>query len=126
MVLSEDDSDSLESFESITISVYTEQEMLRQGLKLVGFSSGRILRVKNIETHEQQFTQKFGVCVKVAIKVFKDLQTTVFNEAFINPEKIKLDFFLMALYFLRIYPKESKVESTFGLSPKWARQQIWL
>jgi hypothetical protein len=113
-------SDSIEE----DILVYTADEVLETGLLLVNFTEERIERAK--ETRNRgRFEQQFGVSAEVAVAVFHDLQTTVVEEARVARSDADIRYFLLALYFLKNYPKESQIEAIFDWSPKWARGRYW-
>ena len=112
------------SFSNVDILVYTEGEVLRCGLRLAKFTSQRIKRAKKM-TNCTRFAELFGVSATIATQVFHDLQTTVFDDARLERIEADLEFYLMTLYFLKNYPKESQIEALFDYSRKWARSMIW-
>lgn len=104
--------------------VYTESEVLVRGLLKARFTLRRIKRAK-AKTNRERFESHYGVTCTIAVRVFHDLQQTAFDDARVDGSEINLDHFLMALYFLKLYPKEAQIEALFDLSPKWARMKIW-
>ena len=117
-------SSSSSSFSDIDLIVYTSNEVLKIGLRLVNFTSKRIRNAKKA-TNDHRFGQQFGVTAEIAVRVFHDLQTTIFEEALVEASDADIRYFLLALYFLKNYPKEYETEAVFDWSPKWARDKYW-
>jgi hypothetical protein len=113
------------SFSETDLTVYTTRdEVLKVGLRLVNFTAKRVKRAKRV-VNEHRFEQQFGVSAEIAVKVFHDLQTTIFEDAFVSPSEADIRYFLLALYFLKNYPKEYQTEAIFDWSAKWAREKYW-
>ena len=105
--------------------VVTAAEMLQAGLELL-YTKARIQRVKNHRTNITRFNIKFGVMPATACTIYEDLQKTTVVEAKITkPDHKALTQFLISLYFLRKYPTEDVIESTFDFSPRYASRKIW-
>jgi DDE superfamily endonuclease len=113
------------SLSEMDVIVYiTKNEVLKIGLRLVNISSKRVKRAKQV-VNEHRFEQQFGVSAEIAVKVFHDLQTTIFEDALVEASDADVRYFLLALYFLKNYPKEYQTEAIFDWSPKWARDKYW-
>lgn len=115
---------SSESFSDIDIIVYTSKEVLQIGLRLVKFSVKRIKRAKRVR-NIRRFEQQYGVSPEIAVALFHDLQTTVFEDALVIQKDADIRYYLLTLYFLKNYPKEYQIEAQFDWSPKWARDHYW-
>jgi hypothetical protein len=113
------------SISELDAIVYTtKNEVLKTGLRLVNFTSKRVKKAKRV-VNEHRFQQQFGVSAEIAVKVFHDLQTTIFEDAHVEASDADIRYFLLALYFLKNYPKEYQTEAIFDWSPKWARDKYW-
>jgi DDE superfamily endonuclease len=112
------------SFSDIDLIVYTANEVLKIGLRLVNFTAKKIRNAKKA-TNDSRFGQQFGVSAEIAVMVFHDLQTTIFEDAFVERSDADIRYFLLALYFLKNYPKEYQTEAVFDWSAKWARDKYW-
>lgn len=90
----------------------------------VFYKDKRIFRCQR-KTNIKRFQKKFGPIPVVAVKIWEDLQTTNNPDAYVQPEALKPDFFLMALNQLRKYPTEADREGDWDLSPKTTRKWVW-
>jgi hypothetical protein len=63
----------------------------------------------------------FGVRASTACSVSEDLQVKL--AVVHNDENIK--WFLLSLYYLKNYPKEHQLESTFGVNEKYGSEFCW-
>ena len=117
-----DDDDGVEVVKDITI--YTENELMLEGLKIIGYTERRILRAK-YETNKDRFRSHFGSNMNVCICIWEDLQTATINEAWVPPTKRNIKHFLMTLHFLKRYPTEIEREAIFDISPQYGREWVW-
>jgi hypothetical protein len=100
-------------------AVVNEEQMLQLGLEIGGFGQGG-----SLQTDMRRFRDLYGGHPKATAAVFRDLQTIDMGDAKIV--KISLQYFLMALYYLRGYGIENRVMVVFGLKcPKTFRHHIW-
>jgi hypothetical protein len=60
-----------------------------------------------------------------ACQIYEDLQQTTIDESRIIGSELQLRFFLISLYYLRKYPEEDDLESTFDYSKKYISDQVW-
>lgn len=77
------------------------------------------------KTNIKRFRKKFGPIPVVAVKIWEDLQTTDNLDAYVPPNALNPNHFLMALNHLRKYPTESDKESDWDLSAKTTRKWVW-
>jgi hypothetical protein len=110
--------------ENETAIVFTVQEILKAGLRLVGYKRRRIRRAK-YKTNINRFRGHFGSNPDVIADIWEDLQTTEIEDARVPPESLNLQYFLMANHFLKRYPTEVEREAQFDISPKWGRDKCW-
>ena len=105
--------------------ILTPKEILHIGLKLVRYTENRIERAKNPKTNTTRFKKHFGVNQIVAAQVFENLQTSEHPEARLDEGKVNVEYFLQALYFLKVYGNEGTREPIFDRSPKTMREWVW-
>jgi hypothetical protein len=86
-------------------SILTTSELLKIGLKLVGFKSSRI-RQAQTTTNIARFKSFFGSSPGVIAMIWEDLQKTRINEARVPPQDRKINYFFMAMHHLKRYPTE--------------------
>ena len=99
--------------------------MRQAGLKLMRYTEERINRVRNQATNRQRFTDHFGCDEFVAATIFQDLQITSVDAARLGKNKISSFYFLLALYFLKVYDTENRNEPVFDWSRKTMRAWVW-
>lgn len=108
--------------DNLVTSIYTPKALMRIGLKLVGFKRRRIKKACE-ETNKGRFIGHFGVFPYEATLIWEDLQrmgTALFPES-----NRKINYFLMALHFLKRYPTEIEREGIFDISAMWGRNWCW-
>jgi DDE superfamily endonuclease len=98
--------------------------MERRGLFLVGYSKKQIAS-SGKETNKRRFRAHFGASAVVCCQIYEDMQCTDIEQARIAGGEIDLKWFLMAMHYLRKYPKEDEWESTFDVGIRWTRDRIW-
>jgi hypothetical protein len=104
--------------------VYSCDEILEQGLLAVGIvDPSTICRESNLES----FRSHYGSNPIVYAQIWEDLQTTEIEEAKISGAVANtgLDYFLMAIHFLKCYPTEQQQVSRFRVSDRTAREWTW-
>ena len=99
--------------------IVTALEMLSAGLTLL--LEEKIIQRRCQNTHLKTFTDHFGVRASTACSVYEDLQVKL--AVVHNDESIK--WFLLSLYYLKNYPKEHQLDSTFGVNEKYGSQLCW-
>ena len=100
--------------------IITPSQVLSRGLALVGFPLERqkVRRSKNLE----RFLSHFGSVPLVYSTIWCDLQ----KHSLVDVEDgATLEDFLVAVYFLKVYPKESQAEGCLKLSDTHIRKLIW-
>jgi hypothetical protein len=121
------DDSSVESGErdGLVTHIVAVQGMLQYGLELF-YTTDRIARVENLSTNIDRFNTKFGIQPVTACMLYEDLQKTNVDDARINqPDDTTLKFFLLSLHYLRKYPTEDILESTFDYSPRYISRMLW-
>ncbi len=119
--MSHSESSDDESFEAV---VYTPDELLNIGLRLVNYRTRRIKRAKR-KTNVERFVGHFGSKPHVVALIWEDLQLTDNNEARVEPKDLFWEHFLMALHALKRYPTELEREAIFDISHAWGRDWVW-
>jgi len=104
--------------------VVTFDGMLDFGLKLF-YISIRIERAKKKIVNIDRFVKKFGVDPATACHIYEWMQRTEIDGARLVGNDRDLKFFLIALYFLRHYPTEDEMNTTFQMSPKYISGKAW-
>jgi hypothetical protein len=106
------------------VIVVTEDQMLIQGLRLVGFSTRQVQNV-SLTQNLRRFKSHYGSHPIVYSQIWVDLQTTPCVDALIDSKIIKLPMFLMTFNFLKCYPTESQLAASFCVCErsvrKWCR-----
>lgn len=83
--------------------------MLNCGLKLIRMSRKKRETWSN-ESLVTSFVDHFGSDPRVLKKIFLSLQDTNIEAAKVPEEYLNLKYFLMAMYFLTLYPKEKQIK----------------
>ena len=81
---------------------YSPAEILERGLKLCGFSDKTIAR-NGVSINEARFKDKYYVTPTTCTQIFQDMQKYGFDRDEEN-KKIKPDYLLLALFYLKKYP----------------------
>ena len=104
--------------------IVTVEEMLNAGLRLL-YSDGRIKRARG-KTNVKRFNDSFGVYPRTACQIYEHLQTTTIDAAKVdNTGPLHLQYFLIALYFLRLYPTRGELEQRFDVSKGYLAKKCW-
>jgi hypothetical protein len=104
--------------------IVTMEEMLIAGLALL-FSQGRIKRARG-KTNLKRFNENFGVYPLTACHVYEHLQTTAIDAAKVDDAgPLHLQYYLVALYFLRLYPTRGELEQRFDISKGYIAKKCW-
>lgn len=100
----------------------TEERILEEGLLYAGFDHAR----QNVshETSMLRFKGFYGSSPIVCKKIWNEFQTTPVVNARIERKQLRLDYFLMSMYFLKCYPTELQLSGMFKVSEKTARRWI--
>jgi len=106
------------------IVVYTPDEILQKGLRLLNYSRRRIRRAKKARNIER-FKGHYGSEPVVVAQIFEDLQRTDIPEAYLPPSNARLDRFLMAMHHLKRYPTELEREPIFDIDAMQGRDWVW-
>ena len=81
---------------------YSPADFLERGLKLCGFSDKTIAR-NGVSINEARFKDKYYVTPTTCAEIFQDMQKYGFDRDEEN-KKIKPDYLLLALFYLKKYP----------------------
>jgi hypothetical protein len=90
-------------------SILTPSELLKIGLKLVGFQKRRIRRAQK-ETNIARFKSFFGSSPGVIAMIWEDLQKTRINKAQVPPQDRKIKYFLLYDTW-PMYPEKERFET---------------
>jgi hypothetical protein len=104
--------------------IYMLDEILTIGLQLMKYSEKKINKWKRTRKLDQ-FNFHYGSFPIVVATIWEDLQTTSIDEAHVPPNKLNINYFLMAMHFLKMYPKEMQKESIWSLDRQTCRDWIW-
>jgi hypothetical protein len=107
------DQDKVEEYRRLCI--YTLNEILLIGLRLVGFTEFRINWAKT-STNIEHFKAHYGSNPMVCALIWQDLQETELKVAWVPPSKRNLKHFVMVLHHLKCYPTEFEREAIFDIS----------
>jgi len=104
----------------------TVDEIMKEGLLLVGFSVQRQRRVHR-STNVDRFRKSFGSLPIVHASIWYELQTVEPVGLRIDTQQafVSLQTFLRSMYFLRKYPTEDEQVSRFGNCDKSVRKWMW-
>ena len=108
----------------MVVIVVTPDQMLTQGLMLVGFENHRIQNVSRVVNLER-FRAHYGSNPIVYAQIWEDLQTTAVPDAQIDNVQADLSMFLMSIYFLKCYASEALMAATFRICEKTVRKWRW-
>ena len=106
---------------SPVVDVVSPSQVMSRGLTLVRFplERQRVRRSKNLE----RFKAHFGSVPVVYSMIWSDLQSHGLVNVAENGDR--LEDFLVAVFFLKVYPKENPAEGTLGLSDTHIRKLVW-
>jgi hypothetical protein len=104
--------------------IFTIDELLKLGLRMVRYRSKRIRRAKR-ETNLNRFRKHFGSSPLVCALIWEDLQTTKVRDAWVPPDSRRIEYLLMAMHHLKLYPKEYEREAMWDVSEMWGRDWVW-
>jgi hypothetical protein len=107
----------------ILARIVSPDDMMERGLELGGFSARQIEHA-GLKLKYSRFKSWFGSQPVVYAQIWEDLLTTDIAEARILP-KDDLDYFLMALHFLKGYDTEGERSGNFQLNEKTLRKWTW-
>jgi hypothetical protein len=72
---------------------------------MVQYQSKQIRRAKR-ETNLNRFRKHFGSSPLVCALIWEDFQMTEVQDAWVPPDSRRFEYFLMAMHYLKLYPKE--------------------
>jgi hypothetical protein len=102
--------------------IYTADEILEKGLKIVGFPLRR--QQVNRMTQIERFVGHFGSKPVVYAEIWEALQTTAIEDARIDDKDLHIKYFFMTLAFLKSYLTESQLSGTYRIDEKTARTWV--
>ena len=93
---------------------------------LVGFNGAHIGKVKQ-STSLSRFRSFYGSNPIVYAEIWQDLQTSLIPEARITTDAVflNLNYFLLAICFLKCYYTEAQLAGMFNICEKTARKCCW-
>ena len=101
--------------------IVTVDQMLCQGLRLVGFNAHRVSKVSR-STNLERFRAHYGLNPIVYAQIWEDLQNTTCPDALIDSKTADLALYLMTIHFMKCYPTETQLAALFGVSERTARK----
>ena len=120
MSLSDSNSISTES----SIVVYTPNEILKKGLILAGYKMKSVSKVKKA-TNLERFQSHYGANPEVLAHIWEDIQRETDPDLFIPRNSLNLDYFFMAIHFLKRYPEEREREAQYGWHRDTCQDWSW-
>ena len=123
------DNDELERLRQLNqkgVKIFSTDDVLMEGLKLLGWKEGRLKKRKSANTNIDQYTGMYGVHPCVTAQLTEDLQTTEFDEARVEPKDLNLDKLHWTLNWLYRYPTETERESQWNKCANTVRDANWL
>lgn len=113
------------------IYIYTPDQVLRIGLKMVGVDCHRQKKQKN-STNLEDFRAHYCVDPIVCAQMWEDLQTTNIQEAHVDAKSVdnlnsgcNLKNFLRAFHFLMRYQTDREKKCSSGHASETIRKWIW-
>lgn len=113
------------------VYIYTPDQVLRIGLKMVGVDRHRQHR-QSRKTNRGDFTVHYGVDPIVCAQMWEDLQITNIDEARISGKSVdnrnsgcNLKNFLRAYHFLKRYETDRERKCSSGHARETARKWVW-
>jgi len=115
-----------DSTELEDIEIYSPNEMLVKGLKVLGWDETKMTSRLTIKTKKDWFSGQYGSNPHVAAQMWEGLQMTTVEAARVDPSKCNLLHFFWAMYFLRKYPKSSiEAEQIWKVSENTCVDNSW-
>lgn len=106
------------------VEIITPDEMLERGLMFANYKAKSINRCK-ASTNMERFVARYGCSPTVLCAIWEDLQMSANEDCRVPPEKRKLEYFLMAIHFLRHYPTEHERAAATGFHRDTCRDWSW-
>ena len=108
-----------------TLVCYTADQILRRGMKLAGMSEAKIDK-KNNESLIKSFVDRYGSRPVVYAQIWEDLQRTQVVKAFLPiKDRDKIDYYFMALHFLKRYYVEAERALMYDRHEDTVRDWTW-
>ena len=105
--------------------LYSADDMLFTGLKLLGVSEHKIKRAKKRTTNVHRYRAEYGADPAVHAQLWEDLQKVTDLRAKIDTSKCDVDMYLMAMNFLARYKSETCQGNLFNRSENTIRKWRW-
>jgi hypothetical protein len=106
------------------VIILTEEEMLFQGLQLLGWTEEALAKYKK-QSNVTQFRGHYGADPHVLAEIWKDLQTTKIAKARLDPSKRDIKHFFLTFHFLKQYPTELERETTWKVHENKLHEETW-
>ena len=104
--------------------IFTTEEVMTEGLRLVGYKERQLNRVRR-KTAVRRFKAHFGSNAKVYAELWEALQVTDIVDAKVtDPSEVDFNNYMMTLYFMKSYPTEEELSSRFGIHEQTARKWV--
>jgi len=105
--------------------VYSSGQILRRGLKFVLANHQERMARWQLDRLVRKFQIFYGCHPKDCQRIWYALQQTTVAAARVPRSKLKLDYFLMAFYFLRTYETQEQIESKFPFCRETIDTWLW-
>lgn len=106
------------------VFIAMQETVLVRGLELVGYNECRQANVAKT-TNIKLFVENYGSHPSVYAAIFNDLQTTDVAEARITGKEVSLDYFLMAIHYLKCNGTEGQRAGPFRVCKETLRTWSW-
>lgn len=106
------------------LDIIAPDEMMVKGLLFARYTEESIQRCKD-STNLERFVSRYGSSPIVLCAIWEDLQRSDNPDCHIPPDKLKLEYFLMSMHFLRRYPTEHERAAATGFHRDTCRDWTW-
>jgi hypothetical protein len=97
------------------MAIYSPNDMLQIGLNLADTRSKEKMSLKYCR---EDFKSYYGAYPVVFAALWEDLLTSDDDEVRLDPEQASIDYFYMAIYYLRHYNTQKSLGAMFGKSDR--------
>jgi len=98
-------------------------EVLNFGLHILGFLECQQTN-RTYKSNIERFKAHYGSSPEVCLTIWEDLKATNVPHLRIK-ENDDFEFFLMFLYFIKVYPTELQLSLVFRQTEKTCRKYVW-
>ena len=106
------------------LAIFTADEILVKGLKLLGWTDKQIARPRG-DTNLERYIGMYGMFPEAVAQLVEDLQTTKVKEARIPADKFNIDKLHWTIHWLYRYPTETEQSNTWNKCANTIRDACW-